>query len=68
MKIPAISGREMCRILFRKGWEVSSRKGSHVGMKNPATGEKVTIPQHDPMSRKTTYTIMKATGLTEEDF
>jgi predicted RNA binding protein YcfA (HicA-like mRNA interferase family) len=40
MKIPAISGREMCRILFRKGWEVSSRKGSHVGMKNPATGKK----------------------------
>lgn len=67
MKLPVISGKELIKILLKKGYYVKNQKGSHVHLKHTEKMP-VTIPNHKVISRKTLSSIIKATGLKESDF
>ena len=63
----AVSGRELARILERKGWQLLRVHGSHFlygrGM------ERIVIPVHGNKTLKTGMQrdLMKQAGLTEDD-
>jgi predicted RNA binding protein YcfA (HicA-like mRNA interferase family) len=64
----AISGKEMCRILERKGWVCTRIRGSHHRYQK-AGQSPVVVPVHGnkTLKRGTQHEIMKNAGLTESD-
>ena len=70
MKLPQISGRELIKILLRKGFVVVRQKGSHIRLEKNTdlTTIKVTIPDHKVLKKGTLHQIIKVTDLKEEDF
>ncbi len=70
MKLPQISGRELIKILRKKGFVVVRQKGSHIRLeKNTAEGTiKVTIPDHKVLKKGTLNQVIKVTELKKEDF
>lgn len=45
MKLPRISGKELCKILDKLGFEKIYGKGSHVRFKHP-DGRRTVVPVH----------------------
>src|SRR5262249_22284230 len=43
---PRVTGREVVKALRRLGWVVVVQKGSHVQLKHPSGGGRVTVPIH----------------------
>ena len=44
--LPRITGREVVQAPRGVGWEVVVQKGSHVQLKHPERGGRVTVPVH----------------------
>lgn len=44
--LPRVTGREVVQALRRLGWEVVMQKRSHVQLKRPERGGRVTVPVH----------------------
>jgi len=68
MKVPVISGREMVKILHRKGWVFIGQRGSHVKMMHPVSRMHLVIPLHDPLKPGIIHQCIVEAGLTEDDF
>lgn len=69
-KLPAISGKQLIKILERKGYAQMRTRGSHVRLYPPDFSpnlKKVTVPLHKKLKVGTLFGIMKDTGLTIED-
>ncbi len=49
----SISGKELCRILVNKGWELKNIKGSHHVFMKFNRKERISIPVHGNKSLKT---------------
>lgn len=64
----ALSGKEMCRILARRGWILKRIRGSHHRYEKPGHSP-VVVPVHGSKALKTgtQHDIMKNAGLTEAD-
>jgi predicted RNA binding protein YcfA (HicA-like mRNA interferase family) len=56
---------ELLRILFQDGWEVQSRKGSHVKLKHPFKEGVLIVPDHGSkeVATGTASKILKSAGL-----
>lgn len=68
MKTPVISGREMVKILHRKGWVFISQRGSHVKMMHTGSRRQLVVPLHDPLKPGIVHQCIVEAGLTEDDF
>jgi predicted RNA binding protein YcfA (HicA-like mRNA interferase family) len=68
MKLPVISGREMIKILHRKGWIGVSQRSSHVKMMHRQKGLKLVIPLHNELKPGVVHECIVMAGLTEDDF
>ena len=64
----AVSGKEMCRILERRGWVRTRTRGAHFTYEKPGWPS-LTVPVHANKSLKIGIqrAIMKAAGLTDAD-
>jgi len=64
---PLISAQRCIAILARLGYTRARQRGSHVRLE--CTGRPpLTIPMHDELDRGTLRAIIKAAGLTVEEF
>ena len=66
-KLPRVSGKEVLRVCNKLGYYVRDQKGSHVHLRHP-TMLPLTIPMHDEIDRGTLSAIIKAMGITIEEF
>ncbi len=66
----SISGKKLCKILEKFGWQLSRVKGSHHIYTKNHLPIIVVIPVHgnQDLPRGTLNGILKDTGLTENDF
>jgi predicted RNA binding protein YcfA (HicA-like mRNA interferase family) len=64
----AVSGKEMCRILERNGWQLARIRGSHHRYEKQGH-DPITVPVHGNETLKTGLqrSIMKHAGLTDDD-
>ncbi len=64
-----VSGKRMVQILKKRGWTLQRVKGSHHYFAHPASTTPVSVPVHGSkiLKPKTQRSIMKATGLTDDD-
>lgn len=44
--LPRCTGREVVRALMKLGWMVVAQRGSHVQLRHPTRGGRVTVPVH----------------------
>jgi predicted RNA binding protein YcfA (HicA-like mRNA interferase family) len=65
----AISGKKLCKILERKGWQLKRVTGSHHIYVKQGVDVILSIPVHSnrDLPRGTLKSIMTDAGLTEED-
>lgn len=64
-----ITGRELCKILEKKGWKLRNIKGSHYVYTKPGRIETISIPVHGNKSLKKGLlrAIMKIAEINEDE-
>ena len=65
-KPPLISGRDLVRAFTKLGYLKVSQKGSHIKMRNDATGSVAIIPDHKELDRWTLKSILRDAEISEE--
>jgi predicted RNA binding protein YcfA (HicA-like mRNA interferase family) len=68
--LPRVTGRDVVRALQRLGWVVVVQKGSHVQLKNPVRGGRVTVPIHtgETIGPGLLRSILAQAGLSGDEF
>lgn len=68
-KLPVLSGKELCKILNKIGYEIDRQTGSHMILrKNTLPHRRLTIPDHKEIAKGTLRKIIRDSGLTLEEF
>jgi predicted RNA binding protein YcfA (HicA-like mRNA interferase family) len=68
-KLPVVSGREVVKALAKIGYERDRQKGSHIVLRQATEPyRRLTVPDHDEVSKGTLRSIIRETGLTVEEF
>lgn len=67
-KLGNISGKETAKAFGRAGWETLGQVGSHLVMNKPGQRANLSIPQHKELSVGTLRALIRAAGITVEDF
>lgn len=62
-----VSGIEVTKFLSKKGFQIYSRKGSHVKMVSIERNTKTIVPIHKEISRGTLQNILRQAKLTEKE-
>ena len=65
----AISGKQMCKVLQAKGWELARVTGSHRIFVTPGKNVRISVPVHGNQDLKTGLqaAIMKLAGIKGKD-
>ena len=68
-KLPILTARELLSILKQLGFEKSRQRGSHLTLKRPTDGRRVTVPVHagHTLKKGLLKGIFKDIGLTIDD-
>ncbi len=69
-KLAVLSGKEVCKILARHGFQEVRRRGSHVAMqrRTPAGTTTVPVPDHHELRIGTLLSIIRQSGLPRSVF
>jgi predicted RNA binding protein YcfA (HicA-like mRNA interferase family) len=67
-KLPVVSGAEAVRAFERRGWRVDRQRGSHIIMLNRGQNASLSVPQHSELAPGTLRALVRAAGLTVEEF
>jgi predicted RNA binding protein YcfA (HicA-like mRNA interferase family) len=70
VKLRILSGKQLCSILARHGFEEVRRHGSHIVMqrKLPMTTITVPVPNHDEIQTGTLLSIIRQSRLDRAEF
>lgn len=63
-----ISGRKLVKLFEQIGYVKVSQRGSHIKMKNHASGTAAIIPDHKELDRWTPRTILKQAEISDEQY
>jgi predicted RNA binding protein YcfA (HicA-like mRNA interferase family) len=63
-----VSGAEAVRRFERVGWFVARTRGSHVILAHPAACSRLSVPQHRELDRGLLRALIRASGMTVEEF
>jgi len=69
-KLAVLSGKEVCKILARHGFQEVRRRGSHVVMqrRTPVGTTTVPVPDHHELRIGTLLSIIRQSGLPRSEF
>ncbi len=69
-KLAVLSGKEVCKILARHGFQEVRRRGSHVVMQRRSTigTTTVPVPDHHELRIGTLLSIIRQSGLPRSEF
>ena len=67
MRLPIISGQQAIKVFVKQGYLVQRQRGSHVMLVKEGTG-RLTVPLHTELDRGTLRALIRAAGMTVEDF
>ena len=66
--LPLLSGREVARLFENLGWEVVRQRGSHIILVKDGQRATLSVPDHKEVGRGTLRSLIRAAGLTVEEF
>lgn len=67
-RLPVVSGAAAVRAFERDGWQFDRQHGSHVILHKPGHIASLSILQHRELSPGTVRSLIRAAGLTVEEF
>jgi predicted RNA binding protein YcfA (HicA-like mRNA interferase family) len=69
-QIPAVSGKQLVKILEGQGWYVKRVRGSHHIMRHPTVPDAIPVPVHgnQPIKRGTLNNIPRTVAISREEF
>jgi predicted RNA binding protein YcfA (HicA-like mRNA interferase family) len=67
MKLPLLSGREICKALEKLGYVKVRQRGSHIRLKCPGR-KSVTVPNYKEVSQGLLRKILRDAEITIEEF
>ena len=69
-ELRVLSGRQVCTILARHGFEEVHQRGSHIVMRKklPETTITVPVPNHDQLRIGTLQSIIRQYGISRSEF
>jgi predicted RNA binding protein YcfA (HicA-like mRNA interferase family) len=67
--VKAVSGKHLCRVLERNGWDLQRINGSHHIYSKPGVSSILSVPVHGNRDLKTgtLRALVKAAGLTDHE-
>ena len=66
-RLPVMSGREVVRAFEKFGWRVA-RPGNHIILVKEGARASLSVPDHKEVARGTLRSLIRAAGLTVEEF
>jgi predicted RNA binding protein YcfA (HicA-like mRNA interferase family) len=67
MRLPLLSGKEICKVLSKIGYFKVRQRGSHIRLKCPGR-KSVTVPDYKEISRGLLRKILRDAEISEEEF
>ena len=67
-KLPSVNSRKVVKAFCSLGWEEVRRKGSHIILVKEGENVTLSVPDHNPVAKGTLRSLLKAAGLTVEEF
>ena len=67
-KLPPISGRDCAVALSKAGFYQKRQKGSHMILRRDVPFAQVSVPEHKELDRGTLRVILRAAGISPEEF
>jgi len=68
VRLPVISGAEAVKVFQRAGWRVDRQRGSHVVLLKAGHIASLSVPQHPELAPGTLRALIRAAGLSLEEF
>jgi predicted RNA binding protein YcfA (HicA-like mRNA interferase family) len=67
---PAVTGKQLVKILEGRGWYVKRIRGSHHVMRHPSIPDALPVPVHanTAIKRGTLGNILRTAGISREEF
>jgi predicted RNA binding protein YcfA (HicA-like mRNA interferase family) len=66
--LPILSGHEVVKAFGRCGWRVARQRGSHIIMVKEGSMTTLSIPDHREVGKGTLRSLIRASGLSVEEF
>ncbi len=66
--LPVLSGREVVRVFETLGWQVIRQSASHIIMVKEGEQVTLSIPDHREVAKGTLRSLIRASGLTVQEF
>ena len=66
--LPRLSGREVVKVFAKDGWEMARQRGSHMILVKQGHMATLSVPDHREVAKGTLRSLIRASGLTVEDF
>ncbi len=67
-KLPVLSGRELRHAFERDGWVLARQRGSHMILVREGSIASLSVPDHREVARGTLRSLIRAAGLTIDEF
>jgi predicted RNA binding protein YcfA (HicA-like mRNA interferase family) len=67
-RLANVSGRDAAKAFQKAGWQAVGQVGSHLVMTKPGVRVNLSIPQHKELSVGTLRALIRAAGLTVDEF
>jgi predicted RNA binding protein YcfA (HicA-like mRNA interferase family) len=67
-ELPVVSGRDARRAFERLGWSFARQNGSHMILLRPGHIASLSIPDHRELAIGTLRKLIRAAGVTVDDF
>jgi predicted RNA binding protein YcfA (HicA-like mRNA interferase family) len=67
-KLPSLSSRKVVKAFRTLGWEVARQESSHIVMVRKEHLATLSVPNHDPVAKGTLRGLIRAAGLTVDEF
>jgi len=66
--LPRLSGRAVVKAFGRDGWDLARQKGSHMILVKTGSWATLSVPDHREIAPGTLRSLIRASGLTVEEF
>jgi predicted RNA binding protein YcfA (HicA-like mRNA interferase family) len=66
--LPRLSGRAVVKAFVRDGWQLARQKGSHMILVKEGSWATLSVPDHREVAPGTLRSLIRAAGLTVEEF
>jgi predicted RNA binding protein YcfA (HicA-like mRNA interferase family) len=67
-RLPGLSGAEAVKVFQKAGWTVDRQRGSHVILVKDGHPATLSVPDHKELAKGTLRSLIRAAGMTTDDF